>query len=123
MRTLLVDPDPIVTASLSKFGALERSKLADILQAWEKWGLPDDFDDTEVVALFNTHSGMVFLSNDNYDTLVLEDGKLVQWYVLPWGGHEGTLRDLFNDSTMEEWKTWHEEDRDFVNQLRKEASE
>tara|TARA_R110000851_G_scaffold311356_1_gene471503 strand:- start:374 stop:742 length:369 start_codon:yes stop_codon:yes gene_type:complete len=121
MKTLAVDPDPIVTASLSKFGALERSKLADILQAWEKWGLPDDFNDTEVVALFNRDSGSVFLSNEDYDTLVLEDGKLVQWHFLPHDGHEGTLSELLETPT-EEWVHWHEDDRNLLRELQKQAS-
>ena len=120
MKTLLVDPDPIVTASLSKFGALERSKLADILQAWERWGLPDDFDDTEVVPLFNTKSGMVFLSNEDYDTLVLEEGKLVQWYVLPHDGHEGTLSELLETPTKE-LDDWHEDDWNLLRELQKQA--
>ena len=108
--------DLIVTAYLSEFGALERSKLVDILEAWEKYGLPTDFSDSEVVTMFNKNSGKVFLSNEDYEVAVLENGALVSFYVLP-SGLEGTFTELYHDSTIEEWNSWDDEDRSYVNNL------
>ena len=108
--------DNIVTAYLSEFGALERSKLVDIFEAWEKYGLPTDFSESEVVAMFNKNSGKVFLSNEDYEVAVLENGALVSFYVLP-SGLEGTFTELYHDSTIEEWNSWDDEDRSYVNNL------
>ncbi len=67
--------------------------VRDLRNAWADHGLPDGFYDSGVVPMFNTVSGDVFLTNDDYQTAICLDGRLEMWYVLPYGG-EGTLGEL-----------------------------
>lgn len=56
------------------------------------------FDDREFPkAAFNTESGYVFLTNDDYQVLVENDGELDLFIVTSWSGREGTLDELVLD--------------------------
>lgn len=89
--------DEITTTDLSRFGARERSMAEDLLRAWREQGLPDDFEDDEVVIMFNTHSGNVFLTNSEYQAAMLtDDDKLETWYSCPICGHEGFKADMLH---------------------------
>ncbi len=106
----------ITTTDLAKFGARERAIVADLLNAWDKDGLPSDFCPDHVRPMFNTESGYVFLSNDEHEVAVMENGKLVSFYSLPYAGIEGTLEEL-----KEEFEgygdTWHLEDVQAFNNI------
>jgi len=108
--------DPL-TSDLAEFGARERALVVELLEAWERHGLPDDFEDEEVRPMFNRESAYVFLTNANYDVALAQDGRLVSHYFLSYEGHEGTLEELaeqYEADVVNGETIWH---RDDVNQL------
>lgn len=55
----------------------ERLQVQNIITEWNNNGLPDSFYEEGVRFAFNRNSGHVFLVNDDYDVLMLnEDGNL-----------------------------------------------
>ncbi len=109
--------DDIVTTDIGRFGARERRILADLLTAWNMCGLPSDFESDNVRPMFNTHSGYVFLGNEEYQTAVLEDGRLVSFYYLGYEGHEGTLSELEEEFRVS-GDSWHREDVEAFENIR-----
>lgn len=84
----------ITTTDLSKFGSRERWMLVELLTAWDKQGLPDDFYDDTVVPMMNMYSGNVFLTNSEYQVAMLtDDNKLEIWHTCSNCGHEGFAED------------------------------
>ncbi len=81
------------TTDLSEFGPYERSLLIDLLTAWDKQGLPSEFDNDEVVPMMNRLSGCVFLTNSDYQTCMMNDDKLEMWHNCCNCGHEGFTED------------------------------
>lgn len=110
--------DDIVTSDLSRFGPRERVVVGQMLLAWDKHGLPSDFEDDEVVPMFNRHSNKVFLSNEHYQVAVLEDEKLVSHYYLGYEGHEGTLKELELEFSYS-GDNWHPDDVAEFESIRK----
>lgn len=98
-----------VTSDIAKFGARERAILVELLKAWSRDGLPSDFYDEDVVPMFNLNSGYVFLTNADYQVAIMEDGKLVSHYSLPYGGLEGTLSEL-REEFARDGDSWHDDD-------------
>ena len=49
----------------------ERAMVLNIMQAWDKDGLTDSFYDEGVKFAFNKNSGYVFLTNDEYQVLMM----------------------------------------------------
>ena len=84
----------ITTTDLSKFGHRERDMSEELLKAWRKQGLPDNFYDEDVTIMFNTHSGCVFLTNSEFDAAMMNGDTLEMWYNCPICGHEGFLEDM-----------------------------
>ena len=109
--------DDIVTTDIGRFGYRERQILVELLTAWNMCGLPSDFESDNVVPMFNTHSGYVFLANDQHQTAVLEDGHVVSFYCLGYGGIEGTLSEL-EDEFAVAGDSWHREDVEQLNDIR-----
>ncbi len=94
--------DEITTTDLGKFGARERQMAEELLKAWREQGLPDDFNDDEVVIMFNMNSGNVFLTNSDYQVAMLtDDDKLETFYNCPECGHEGFKADMQHDGNAE----------------------
>ena len=92
-------------STLENFGYVELEKLNDLIYAYRHAGssapdgkyyapLPSTWYDCGVYPEFNPSSGLVFLSNENYDALVLTEHGVMQWYSTPYSGHEGTIFDL-----------------------------
>ena len=102
----------IVTTDLAKFGYREQAIAKDIILAWKRHGLPEDFEGLGVEIAFNTHSGYVFLTNSDYQVAIEEDGKLVSFYTTPHEGREGTLEDL-----LEEYEDMHPQDKEYIDEL------
>ena len=106
-----------VTSDIAKFGARERAILVELLEAWSRDGLPSDFYDENVQPMFNLNSGYVFLTNAEYQTAMMEDGKLVSHYFLPYAGIEGTLSELVEE--FEKYgDSWHGDDVEAFNDIK-----
>ena len=102
-----------VTTDLADFGMREHETTRDLLHAWIEFGLPDDFEHDEVRVALNMGSGIVFLTNAEFQVAVLRDGYLVSWYSSPFSGHEGTAADL----AAEVDDTWNGEDVRWLAEL------
>ena len=108
--------DPL-TSDLANFGARERALVVELLTAWQNHGLPFDFENDEVVPMFNRESGYVFLTNANYEVALVQGGELVSHYWLSHEGHEGTLEELL-EAFEESGDTWHPDDIEQLQQIR-----
>ena len=86
-----------ITTDLSQFGSMEREELIGMLQAWNKHGLPDDFEYDKVTVMFNADSGNVFFTNGYDEVAMLCAGKLESWYTCPYCGHEGFKEDMLHE--------------------------
>ena len=101
------------TENLAEFGMREIEELRDILDAWPKNGLPDDFYDEGVRPAFNKASGYVFLTNDEYQVCMEVDGKLESFYTTPYSGYEGFYEDLLDEVD----DSWEEEDIEYLRDI------
>jgi hypothetical protein len=101
--------EDIVTTDLANFGARERGMLIDLLTAWQDYGLPAQMGD-EVRPYMNRNSGYVFLSDDDGNTCMEADGKLLMHHSTPYNGHEGFATDLADEAD----NTWHVEDLEYL---------
>ena len=77
----------IVTADLSKFGYRELDEAGKLLIAYAKNGV--DFLSDGITLNFNTNSGFVFLSDEDYNVGILNEGKVEQWFNCSECGEEG----------------------------------
>ena len=103
----------ICTEDLSKFGYRELDEAGKLLSAIKK-GLPDDFDSDGIKVVFNTYSGNVFLTNSEYQVVMIDDeGNLYSFYSTPYEGREGSFEDL-----LEEFDDMHPEDQEYMNDLK-----
>jgi len=66
----------IVQVNLEVFGFRELDIASKLLAKVSEYGYPRDFSDAGISLAFNTHSGYVFLTNEDYQVLMLENGKL-----------------------------------------------
>ena len=103
------------TEDLGNFGARELELAIDLLQAAKK-GYPSDFWAEGVKLGFNTSSGSVFLTNDDYDVCMDADGELYTFYTSPYDGLEGFLWDLI-DYYLDVPEDWNEEDIEWLREL------
>lgn len=92
----------ITTTDLSDFGYRELMELELLLKAYRTHGLPEDFNNDEVVPMFNMNSGNVFLTNSDYQAAMLNGDKLETWYNCPQCGHEGFAEDMAHNETDKE---------------------
>lgn len=86
-----------VLSTLDGFGYRELAQAVSLLTAYaEAIYLPSAWCNRMVVLDFNPYSGMVYLTNDEYQVLVLDDetSELALWYSTPYNGYEGILLDL-----------------------------
>ncbi len=99
----------MTTTDLSLFGYREKKMTAELLLAMCEYGLPGDFEDNEVTVMMNQNSGSVFLTNSEYQVVMLaNDNTLYSFYTSPYEGKEGSFEDLldeYNDMCHEdqEW--------------------
>jgi hypothetical protein len=66
----------------------------------------------------NTYSGNVFLTDENFNVLMLNGDNLEGFYNSPYSGHEGFFEEL-----IEEWnEDWDKEDSEWLYQLAKDLN-
>ena len=87
--------EKVVTADLSYFGYRELKEAVELLNAY----MDSEYEDVNFLGAgltlnFNTHSGNVFLSDEDYNVAMMSNGKLEQWFWCPYCGHEGFLEDM-----------------------------
>lgn len=114
-RRVMASSNDSYTENLADFGMREIEELRDILDAWLKYGLPDDFWDEEVRPAFNRNSGLVFLTNSEYQSCILADGRLEMWYNTPYSGYEGIYEDLVEEVDDD----WDSEDIEYLRDIAK----
>jgi len=107
----------MLTSDIAKFGARERAILVELLEAWSRDGLPSDFYEENVHPMFNLNSGYVFLTNADYQEAIMEDGKLVSHYSLPYEGIQGTLSEL-KEEFARNGDSWHVDDVEAFNDIK-----
>lgn len=83
---------------LANFGAREIKLAADLLRSYAYAGqccdgkqynyLPESWEDSGVKLAFNPNSGMVFLTNEEYQSLVNTADGVAMWYFTPYYGVE-----------------------------------
>jgi len=85
-----------ITTDLSRFGQIELQEAINILQALKDNGIPDDFNPVEVQLMFNQNSGFVFLTNNNYETAMVDSSTntLHTFWQCNDCGQEGTQDEL-----------------------------
>jgi len=87
--------DPIVTCDLSRFGYRELQEAAKLLTAYCEEASTAFFLGDNVQLCFNTNSGYVFLTDEDYNVGMLNDeGKISQWHSCPICSFEGFLEDM-----------------------------
>jgi hypothetical protein len=87
------------TTDLAKFGWREKKIAAQLLTAMIDQGLPDNFHDDEVTVMLNNGGGCVFLTNSDFQVVMLNGGKLEEWHSCPECGHEGFAEDMQHDGS------------------------
>lgn len=104
----------ITTTDLSDFGFREIEMARDLLDAWVKNGLPDDFNSLGVTVMLNRNSGNVFLTNEGYQVATMNGDTLESFYSSPYEGLEG-----FFDELLEEYKDMYHGDQEWFHELAK----
>jgi hypothetical protein len=80
----------VVTTDISQFGYIERKEAAMLLTAHQTENDDTEFFDSEGIhIMFNTQSGYVFLTNDNFQVAMMAGEKLVDFLTCPNCGNEG----------------------------------
>jgi hypothetical protein len=110
----------MTTTNLAEFGNREREEAGRLLLAYSKTpNVCPYFKNSEVQVMMNTNSGSVFLTDDNYNVLMLNGNHLEGYYNSPYEGHEGFFGEL-----IELWdEDWHKEDSEWLYDLAKDLNE
>jgi hypothetical protein len=87
--------DSVVTYDMADFGSREMSMATDLMVAYRDQR-PDWLGDGVKVAM-NKNSGCVFLSDEDYNTAMMNGDKLEMWLFTPYDGHQGFLSDLLDE--------------------------
>lgn len=109
----------MVTSDLNKFGFREKDMMIDLFQLYRDNKISnlahDYFDFGTMKPAFNMNYGIVFLTDDDYNMLMENDGKLDLFLTTPHDGHEG-----FYDELILEIKDYHPEDQKYLNDIGKD---
>ncbi len=88
----------ITTTDFSRFGYRERKMAEELLKAWREQGLPEDFNNDEVIIMMNFYSGNVFLTNADYQVAMMNGDDLESFYTDFETGEEGFREDLSEEA-------------------------
>lgn len=94
--------EPVVTADLSAFGYRELHMAAQLLNALSNGGRPDNMGDGLTINM-NTNSGYVFLSDEDFNTFMMNGDRLEQHYFCSWCGWEGFEDEAEDEHKMAAW--------------------
>ena len=87
----------LTNETLKSFQIGFSGKFDELYRALKEQGLPDNFNNDEVVPMMNQNSGNVFLTNSDCQVAMMNGDKLEQFYFLSYHGHEGFADDLYSD--------------------------
>lgn len=106
----------MTTTNLADFGYRELDMAADLLKAYAngKNNCPF-FNDDRVQVMMNQNSGNVFLTDSDYNVLMMNGNDLEGFYVSPYSGQEGFFNELCSDYNTD----WAEEDKEWLKDLAK----
>lgn len=91
-----------ITTNLAEFGFIELEEAIKLLSALIDNGLPEDFDNKEVILMFNKDSGNVFFTNAEYQVAYRsEDNTLYREYYCQTCGLEDELSSFLMDETRQ----------------------
>ena len=98
----------MVITDLAQFGKAQLRELGELLVAYgnSQYEHPY-FCQRGVHGCYNSTSGLVFLSDEDYNVLMLNDETLEGWYNTPYSGEEGFFEDLLVCYDED----WHEDDK------------
>ena len=85
----------IITTDLSKFGHRELDIAIDLLKAYRDQR--PDFLGSHLSLHFDTHSGQVYLQDEDYNTGMVDNGQLKQYVVCEDCGREGFIDEQDQD--------------------------
>lgn len=92
----------IVTSDLSKFGFREIRIMKDILNAYVK--NPYVVEGSDLTISMNTYSGYVFLSDEDYNTYMLNGDELELFVMCEECNAEDFISELKTCDLEEEWE-------------------
>ena len=88
----------MVTTDISKFGLLERKEARELLAVYGTDKDITKFLGDDIHIYFNTDSGYVFLTDEDYNTAMINlNGELEDFIVCPACGNEGLLQNFLDD--------------------------
>lgn len=83
-------------SNLQKFGTRELEMVRDLIDVFlkRKWkNVRDEPDESEELSIkFNTSSGNIFLTDEDFNVWIEEDGYLVQFFSCAECGNEETMQ-------------------------------
>jgi len=92
------------TDNLAEFGMRELGIAAQLLTAYASdkgnRNIDPNFGDEGVKLMMNTSSGFVFLTNSEFEVLMMHNGVLEQFFSCSYCGHEG-FRDEFKHEAQD----------------------
>lgn len=89
-------------------------KAACEIMAWiNDNGFPSNFYQDDISIETNQYSGSTYLTNSDYQTFIMNDGELEEWFFTPYEGHEGSAEDL-RDYFESDYDDWHDEDIEYL---------
>lgn len=104
------------TTNFADFGWRERKLAAELLTVSCDQGIPEDFEDYDVVIMFNQDSGNVFFTNSEFQVAMMNGDKLESFYITPYEGREGFAEDLKTDF-LNDGESWNIEDIEYIHDL------
>tara|TARA_R100000697_G_scaffold83549_2_gene95614 strand:- start:97 stop:771 length:675 start_codon:yes stop_codon:yes gene_type:complete len=107
----------MVTSDLNKFGRREKDMMVDLFVLYRDNKITkiakDYFDFGTMKPAYNINSGYVFLTDDDYNVVMENDGMLDLFISTPYAGVEGFYDDLMED----EYFDMDEEDKEYMDSL------
>lgn len=103
----------MTTTNLADFGRRELSMLSEMLEHYSNGAYHHPYwTDEGVQAMMNTYSGYVFLTDSDYNVLMMNGNALEPFYSLPYSGEEGFLED-FSDNEDD----YHRDDWEYLQSI------